>query len=61
MSQADDIAQEVMLVLMRELPVFQRQRIGSFRNWLRQIAVNQLRIAARKSKKFTNAKSTDEG
>ena len=61
MSQADDVTQEVMLVLMRELPVFQRQRIGSFRSWLRQITVNQLRIAARKSKKFTSTGSHDEG
>ena len=47
-SHADDIAQEVVMVLMRELPVFQRQRTGSFRAWLRIITVNQLRIALRK-------------
>jgi RNA polymerase sigma-70 factor (ECF subfamily) len=47
-NQADDIVQEVALVLMRELPVFQRQRQGSFRSWLRNITVNQLRTAARK-------------
>ncbi|MEM9365748.1 MAG: sigma-70 family RNA polymerase sigma factor [Planctomycetota bacterium] len=51
-SQADDVTQEVMMVLMRELPRFQRQRTGSFRVWLRGIAVNQLRIALRRSKKF---------
>jgi len=56
-SQADDVAQEVMMVLMRELPRFQRQRTGSFRSWLRGITVNQLRIALRKSKKF---KQTEE-
>lgn len=56
-SQADDISQDVMMVLMRELPRFQRQRTGSFRSWLRGITVNQLRIALRKSKKF---KQTDE-
>jgi RNA polymerase sigma-70 factor (ECF subfamily) len=61
MSQADDITQDVMLVLMRELPVFQRQRTGSFRSWLRQIAVNQLRTAARKSKKFNSGSSNEEG
>ena len=54
-SQADDVAQDVMMVLMRELPVFKRQRAGSFRTWLRIITVNQLRIAARKSKKFRQA------
>ena len=51
-SQADDITQDVMMVLMRELPRFQRQRTGSFRSWLRGITVNQLRVALRKSKKF---------
>ncbi|WP_372721323.1 sigma-70 family RNA polymerase sigma factor [Novipirellula sp.] len=54
-SQADDITQEVMMVLMRELPRFQRQRAGSFRSWLRGITVNQLRIALRKSEKFKQA------
>lgn len=56
-SQSDDITQEVMLVLMRELPRFQRHRTGSFRSWLRGITVNQLRIALRKSKKFKQAES----
>ena len=55
-SQADDITQEVMLVLMRELPAFERQRTGSFRTWLRGITVNQLRSALRKTKKH---KATD--
>lgn len=49
-SHADDVAQEVMLVLMRELPVFQRQRTGSFRSWLRNVTVNQLRIVIRKNR-----------
>lgn len=51
-SQTDDITQEVMMVLVREMPRFDRQRTGSFRSWLRGITVNQLRIALRKSKKF---------
>ncbi len=54
-SHADDIAQEVILVLMRELPVFQRQRVGSFRAWLRNITVNQLRTALRKTKRQSAA------
>lgn len=60
-SQADDIAQEVMMVLMRELPRFQRQRTGSFRSWLRGITVNQIRIALRKSKKFQQAEFNGNG
>jgi len=49
--QAEDIVQEVMMVLMRELPVFQRRRKGSFRAWLRTIVLNQLRYAARRAKR----------
>lgn len=56
-SQADDVTQEVMMVLMRELPHFRRKRTGSFRSWLRGVTVNQLRTALRKSKKF---QQTDE-
>ena len=48
--QADDIAQEIAMLLLRELPDFQRQRTGSFRAWLRQVAVNQLRNVSRKLK-----------
>ena len=43
-ADADDLVQDVMLVLMRELPSFQHnQRPGAFRNWLRRIVVNRLR------------------
>jgi RNA polymerase sigma-70 factor (ECF subfamily) len=41
---ADDIVQEVMSVLVRELPGFRRRRNGSFRRWLRTITAN--RVAA---------------
>jgi RNA polymerase sigma-70 factor (ECF subfamily) len=39
----DDLTQEVLLVLIRELPRFERRRDGSFRAWLRQITVNRVR------------------
>jgi RNA polymerase sigma-70 factor (ECF subfamily) len=41
--EADDLAQEVFVVVIREIPRFQRQREGSFRAWLRQVTVNQVR------------------
>jgi RNA polymerase sigma-70 factor, ECF subfamily len=41
--EADDLAQEALLILVRELPAFRRQRDGSFRAWLRQVTVNRLR------------------
>jgi RNA polymerase sigma-70 factor (ECF subfamily) len=40
--EAEDVVQEVMGVLVRELPDFQRQRIGSFRRWLRTITAYRL-------------------
>jgi len=40
--EADDLTQEVLLILLRELPAFERRRHGSFRAWLRQITVNRL-------------------
>jgi RNA polymerase sigma factor (sigma-70 family) len=43
-SDADDLIQEVLAVLMQELPQFDHnQRTGAFRNWLRKILVNRLR------------------
>lgn len=47
----DDIVQEVMLVLTRELPKFERRRDGAFRSFLRQITINQLRKVARQTRK----------
>jgi len=35
--EAEDIVQEVMEVLIREIPGFRRRRNGSFRRWLRTI------------------------
>jgi RNA polymerase sigma-70 factor (ECF subfamily) len=41
----DDLVQEVMTVLVRELPQFQYDRSrGSFRGWLKAITVNRLRM-----------------
>jgi RNA polymerase sigma-70 factor (ECF subfamily) len=40
--EASDLAQEVLLVVIRELPRFERQRKGSFRAWLRQVTVNKV-------------------
>lgn len=43
-ADVDDLIQEVLLVVHRELPAFQHnQRQGAFRCWLRQIVVNRLR------------------
>jgi RNA polymerase sigma-70 factor (ECF subfamily) len=41
--ESNDLAQEVFVVMVRELPRFERQREGSFRAWLRQVTVNKVR------------------
>jgi len=38
-----DLAQEVLIVVFREIARFDRQREGSFRAWLRQMTVNKMR------------------
>ncbi len=40
--EADDLVQEVLAVLVRELPRFERRREGSFRCWLRAITHHRL-------------------
>jgi RNA polymerase sigma-70 factor, ECF subfamily len=40
--EAEDLVQDVMGVLVRELPGFQRRRHGSFRRWLRTVTAHRL-------------------
>jgi RNA polymerase sigma-70 factor (ECF subfamily) len=43
-ADADDLSQEVLAVIVRELPTFQHDgRTGAFRRWLRLITVHRLR------------------
>ena len=42
-ADADDLAQEVLAVLVRELPRFEPRRPGAFRSWLRTITAYRLR------------------
>jgi RNA polymerase sigma-70 factor (ECF subfamily) len=46
-NDVEDVSQEVLLVLVREIPRFDRQREGSFRAWLRQVTVNRVRVYRR--------------
>ena len=39
--ETEDVVQDVMAVVVRELPCFQRQRKGSFRSWLRTITAHR--------------------
>jgi len=49
--EAADVAQEVLLVVVREVPRFDRRREGSFRAWLRQVTVNQVRNDRRRRRR----------
>jgi RNA polymerase sigma-70 factor (ECF subfamily) len=49
--EASDLAQEVFLVLLRELPRFDRRREGSFRAWLRQVTVNKAKSHWRRKRR----------
>jgi RNA polymerase sigma-70 factor, ECF subfamily len=40
-AEADDLAQEVFVVVIRELARFERRREGSFQAWLRTITANK--------------------
>src|ERR1700730_18628500 len=46
--ESADLAQEVLIIVFREVPRFDRRREGSFRAWLRQVTVNRIRIYCRK-------------
>lgn len=41
--ESDDVSQEVLVIVFRELPDFRRQREGSFRAWLRTVTANRVR------------------
>jgi RNA polymerase sigma-70 factor (ECF subfamily) len=54
--EVDDLTQEVMAVLVRRLPEFERQpRTGAFRRWLRSITYNCLRDHWREDKQRPGA------
>jgi RNA polymerase sigma factor (sigma-70 family) len=42
-ADADDLAQDVLAVVVRELSTFEHRRPGAFRSWLRAITANRLR------------------
>jgi RNA polymerase sigma-70 factor (ECF subfamily) len=58
--EVDDLSQEVLVVLFRELPSFKRRRHGSFRAWLRQITVNRVRAFCKTRRKQPRAGAGDE-
>jgi RNA polymerase sigma-70 factor (ECF subfamily) len=41
--EKDDLSQDILTVVFREVARFERQREGSFRAWLRRVTVNRIR------------------
>jgi RNA polymerase sigma-70 factor (ECF subfamily) len=60
-ADAADLVQEVLTVLVRELPEFRHDlRRGAFRRWLRNILLNRLRAFWRTRRRAGDARNTDE-
>jgi RNA polymerase sigma-70 factor (ECF subfamily) len=49
--EAADLAQEVLIIVVQELPAFERVREGSFRAWLRRVTVNRARAFTRQRRR----------
>ena len=44
-ADVDDVVQDVLAVLVRELPAFEHSKnLGAFRSWLRIVTVNRIRV-----------------
>lgn len=41
-SEVEDVLQNALTIVVRRIPDFERQRVGSFRTWLRRITANCL-------------------
>ena len=62
-NDAEDLAQEILMVVHRELPGFERQRTGSFRKWLLAIMNHQVQGHRRKRRSLPQplAMEAEEG
>src|ERR1700722_4236596 len=49
--EAGDLAQDVFIIVVRELPRFERRREGSFRAWLRKVTANRARTYSQKRRR----------
>jgi RNA polymerase sigma-70 factor (ECF subfamily) len=58
--ELNDLSQEVLLVVVRKLPTFERQRDGAFRAWLRKITTNCVRSFWRTKQKLPRVGHNDE-
>jgi RNA polymerase sigma-70 factor, ECF subfamily len=53
--ETEDLVQDVMSILVQELPGFRRQRTGSFRRWLREITRHRLQTYYRQRRRQPQA------
>jgi RNA polymerase sigma-70 factor (ECF subfamily) len=61
-TDAEDLAQDVFVVVLRELAFFRHnQRAGAFRNWLRAITAHRLQEAVRSRRYRPRPESDDNG
>jgi RNA polymerase sigma-70 factor (ECF subfamily) len=60
-AEADDLAQDILIVLLRGLPSFERRRHGSFRAWLRQVTTNRVRAFWKANRKHSRNGSDGDG
>jgi len=61
-NESDDLVQDVLFIVFREIAAFEWQREGSFRAWLRKIAVNCIRTfwRAKRRRPQVGLKSNDD-
>jgi RNA polymerase sigma-70 factor (ECF subfamily) len=59
-SEADDLAQDVLMVVFREVGAFERRGKGAFRSWLRTILLNRVRHHFRSRKYLPTATGDNE-
>jgi RNA polymerase sigma-70 factor (ECF subfamily) len=57
----DDLTQEILSAVCRDLPAFEHQRAGSFRRWLRTIMDNRVKGHRRRRQNLPRALGLDAG
>lgn len=58
-ADANDVAQEILLAVLEKIPGFQRTEEGSFRMWLRTIALAKIRGHNRRRKRLDRMEDID--
>lgn len=59
-SDATDLVQEVLVLLIQKLPEFEYDRQGSFRGWLRTVTLNRWRDLLRRRRVEASLETVDE-